>query len=87
MYVIPVYGCGEKRVAKTPKGCLRYLNRIQNSVFEGDLTKVKLKEPKLKVGKIMDRAEDSVILFASRRDKWPEKEIPGRERGRIDNFL
>jgi CRISPR-associated protein Cas2 len=87
MYVILVYDCGEKRVAKMLKLCRRYLNWIQNSVFEGDLTEVKLKELKLKVEKIMDRAEDSVILFTSRQDKWLEKEILGRERGSIDNFL
>ena len=41
MYVIVVYDIGEKRVAKMLKLCRQYLNWIQNSVFEGEITKVK----------------------------------------------
>jgi CRISPR-associated protein Cas2 len=44
MYVILVYDMDQKRVGKMLKLCRRYLNWIQNSVFEGELTEVKLKE-------------------------------------------
>ena len=44
MYVILVYDVGEKRVGKMLKLCRRYLNWIQNSVFEGEISEVKLKE-------------------------------------------
>jgi CRISPR-associated protein Cas2 len=44
MYVILVYDVNEKRVAKMLKLCRRYLNWIQNSVFEGEISEVKLKE-------------------------------------------
>lgn len=44
MYVVLVYDMGEKRVGKMLKLCRRYLNWIQNSVFEGEITEVKLKE-------------------------------------------
>ena len=44
MYVILVYDIGEKRVGKILKLCRKYLNWIQNSVFEGEITDVKLKE-------------------------------------------
>jgi CRISPR-associated protein Cas2 len=37
MYVILVYDMGEKRVSKMMKHCRKYLNWIQNSVFEGKL--------------------------------------------------
>lgn len=43
MYVILVYDIDAKRVGKMLKLCRRYLNWIQNSVFEGELTDVKLK--------------------------------------------
>jgi CRISPR-associated protein Cas2 len=87
MYVILVYDCCEKRVAKMLKLCRQYLNWIQNSVFEGELTEVKLKELKLRAGDIMDKTEDSLILFTSRQNNWLAKEIIGKERGSIDNFL
>jgi CRISPR-associated protein Cas2 len=87
MYIILVYDCGEKRVVKMLKLCRRYLNWIQNSVFEGEITEVKLKELKAKAAEFMDKTEDSLIVFKSRQNSWLEKEILGKERGSIDNFL
>lgn len=87
MYVILVYDCGEKRVGKMLKLCRKYLNWIQNSVFEGDITEVKLEELKIKAKKIMKEEEDSLIVFLSRNERWLEKEIIGKERSSIDNFL
>ena len=87
MYVILVYDCGEKRVAKMLKLCRKYLSWIQNSVFEGELSDVKLKELQLKAKSIMKENEDSLIIFKSRNEKWLYKEIIGKERSSIDNFL
>ena len=69
------------------KLCRKYLSWIQNSVFEGDITEVKLKELKIKAQNIMDEEEDSLIIFSSRNEKWLDKEIIGKERSSIDNFL
>ena len=69
------------------KLCRRYLNWIQNSVFEGEISEVKLKELKAKASEILDREEDSLIIFTSRQSNWLEKEIIGKEKGQIDNFL
>ena len=44
MYIILVYDCGEKRVGKMLKLCRQYLNWIQNSVFEGELSDAQLLE-------------------------------------------
>ncbi|MDF7822032.1 CRISPR-associated endonuclease Cas2 [Runella sp. MFBS21] len=87
MYVILVYDIGEKRVAKMLKHCRKYLNWIQNSVFEGEITEVKLKEMLMGARAIMNEEQDSVILFKSRNERWLDKEIIGVERSNIDNFL
>lgn len=87
MYVILVYDIDVKRVAKILKLCRKYLNWIQNSVFEGELTEVKLKELKGKIKSIIDSEKDSVIIFISRNERWLEKEIVGKERSSIDKFL
>ena len=87
MYIILVYDCGEKRVAKMLKLCRKYLNWIQNSVFEGDISEVKLKELTLRAKEIMDTDEDSLIIFSSRNEKWLNKEIIGKERASTDVFL
>ena len=87
MYVILVYDMGEKRVAKMLKLCRKYLNWIQNSVFEGEISEVRLKELTLKAEEMMDLETDSLIIFSSRTEKFLNKQIIGKERSSIDNFL
>ena len=87
MYCILVYDVGEKRVGKMLKLCRRYLNWIQNSVFEGEITEVKLNELKHEAKQIMDVGTDSLIIFTSRQQQWLEKQIVGKERNSLDNFL
>ena len=87
MYCILVYDINEKRVGKMLKLCRRYLNWIQNSVFEGEITEVKLKELQNEAGKIMNAETDSIIIFTSRGEKWLDKQILGREKNDLDTFL
>lgn len=87
MYVIVVYDVNAKRIAKMLKLSRRYLNWIQNSVFEGNITMVKLKEYKLKARKIMNMEEDSLIIFQSRHEDWLDKEIIGIDKNPLDIIL
>lgn len=87
MYVILVYDISEKRVGKMLKLCRRYLNWIQNSVFEGEITSVKLKEFELEAKKLMNKEVDSIIIFKSRQEKWLEKQVIGKEKNNLDVLL
>lgn len=87
MYVIAVYDINEKRVARMLKLCRRYLNWIQNSVFEGEITDLGLKELIHEAREVMDEREDSFIVFSSRDERWLTKTIVGKERAEVDNFL
>lgn len=87
MYIIAVYDVNTKRTAKMLKLCRRYLNWIQNSVFEGEITLAKFEELKIAANKIIEPGEDSFIVFKTRQEKWLDKEIIGKERSKIDNFL
>jgi len=87
MYVILVYDVNQKRVGKMLKLCRRYLSWIQNSVFEGEITEVKLKELTIRARKIMNEDEDSLIIFKSRDEKWLEKQIIGNEKNPLDTIL
>jgi CRISPR-associated protein Cas2 len=87
MYVIVVYDIGEKRVGKMLKLCRRYLHWIQNSVFEGEITEVKLRELVHHARKFMVLQEDSLIIFRSREERWLEKDIIGKEKNNLDTFL
>ena len=87
MYIILVYDIGEKRVGKMLKLCRQYLNWIQNSVFEGEITPVKLKELQARAKLIIDTETDSILVFKSREEKWLEKEVMGAEKNKLDNIL
>lgn len=87
MYVILVYDIGEKRVGKMLKLCRKYLNWIQNSVFEGEISDVKLKELTMSAKSIMDISVDSMIIFSNRTGYYMDKKIVGKERMKLDNFL
>lgn len=87
MYVILVYDVGEKRVGKMLKLCRRYLNWIQNSVFEGEISEVKLKELTILAKRMMNLEKDSLIIFSSRTEKFLDKQIIGKELSSTNNYL
>ncbi len=87
MYTILVYDVGQKRVAKMLKLCRKYLNWIQNSVFEGEITEVKLRELILKAREFIDDETDSIIIFKSRDERWLEKQIVGNEKNRLTTII
>lgn len=87
MYVILVYDIEQKRVGKMLKLCRQYLNWIQNSVFEGELTEVKLKELIFKATLIMNIEKDSIIIFESRQEIWLNKQVIGREKNELDSII
>ncbi len=87
MYIIAVYDIGEKRVGKMLKLMRRYLNWIQNSVFEGEITEVKLKQLILEAEAIMEKDYDSLIFFKTRQEKWLDKQVVGKERSSLSAFL
>ncbi len=87
MYVILVYDMETTRVVKMLKLCRKYLNWIQNSVFEGEITEVKLKELIYKARQIMDEEKDSIIIFKSRDEKWLQKQVIGFEKNELGNIL
>ena len=82
MYVILVYDFGERRVSKMLKLCRKYLNWVQNSVFE-----LQLKQLEASAKDFMDPDEDSIIIFSSRSQMFMDKRIIGVERNTTDNFL
>lgn len=76
-----------KRTSKMLKLCRKYLNWIQNSVFEGEITEAKLKELLSLAKKQMNLDSDSIILFKSRDQYWLDKEIIGQEKSSTDIFI
>ena len=63
------------------------MSHIQNSVFEGELSKPQLMKLQKELEPYIDETLDSVILFKSRQEKWLDKEFWGRTEDRTDFML
>lgn len=84
MYIVLVYDVsqaenGARRWSRIFKICKKYLTHIQNSVFEGELSKGQLAQLQKELKKYIDKELDSVIIFKSRQEKWLDKEFWGRK--------
>ncbi len=87
MFVILVYDVNVSRVAKALKTCRRYLNWVQNSVFEGEITKAQMAALKQDLKKVLDLKEDSVLIYQFRSTKYFSRETMGVERNELTQFL
>ena len=84
MYIILTYDIsiednGAKILRNVFKICKKYLTHIQNSVFEGELSKGQLAQLQKELKEYIDKELDSVIIFKSRQEKWLDKEFWGKE--------
>ena len=76
MYILVTYDVdttnklGQRRLHRVAKACLDYGQRVQNSVFECELTVVQLCLLKDRIKEIIDKSLDSVrIYYLNRNDK------------------
>ncbi len=80
MFVILVYDVEEKRVTKVLKKCREYLFWVQNSVFEGELTEMRLRQLKRELEHIIEKDKDSVIIYRFESLKYSSREVLGKEK-------
>ena len=87
MYIILVYDIEATRVAKVGKYLRQHLNWIQNSVFEGQLTKAQLARVKSGLAALTDPEYDSIIIYQLRDARWVNKEVIGVDKNPATNLL
>ncbi|NIM17000.1 MAG: CRISPR-associated endonuclease Cas2 [Candidatus Aminicenantes bacterium] len=93
MYVILVYDIsikdhiGSRTMRNVFKKCKEYLNHIQNSVFEGELTEGQVMELKYELKDLIREDKDSIIFFTSKEEKWLNKDILGLNKNEFSNLL
>ncbi len=87
MFVIMVYDIAEERVAKVLKIARKYLNWVQNSVLEGELTRAQLERLKAELHSVIDRDVDSIIFYKFRTKSYFQREVMGIEKAGGENFL
>ncbi len=75
------------RVNRVKKFLRKHLNWVQNSVFEGELTKADFEEVKLGLNEIIDREEDMVVFYILRSEKALKKEVLGFDKSKIDEII
>ena len=80
MYVIVVYDVSVDRVSKVCNFLRRYLNRVQNSVFEGELTDKQFAEIEQWLKKNTKRDEDSIRFYSFRTQEQVKLIIMGVEK-------
>jgi len=87
MFVILIYDVEAHRTTKLLKLCRRYLNWVQNSCFEGNLSETQLKQLCSEAKKLMDLQKDSLLIYTLPYGTAMKKQVIGYERNPIDNFL
>jgi CRISPR-associated protein Cas2 len=86
-YVIVVYDMGVERLDNVRKYLRQYLDWIQNSVFEGSVTKATLREIENGLKGLIDPELDSIIIFVLRDEKFLERRYIGEPKVELTNIL
>ncbi len=87
MFVLMVYDAGVKRVGPILKTARRYLNWVQNSVLEGEITQGDLKALKRDLASVINPEYDSVLFYVWRTEHYASREALGVERAVRSNFV
>jgi len=87
MYVIIAYDVAVERLDAVRKTLKQYLNWVQNSAFEGELTEGKLEELTMRIRDVIDEKVDSVICYTLSNPKWLKKRVIGIEKGEVTHVV
>ena len=85
MYIIVTYDVdttdksGQRRLRRVAKACLDYGQRVQNSVFECELTEVQFCILKERINEIIDHSLDSIRFYHLNRSENRRVEVMGVE--------
>ena len=63
MYLIVVYDIAVERIDRVRQFLKQYLNWVQNSAFEGELTEGEYEKIKIGLKRLIEEKEDSICLL------------------------
>jgi len=87
MYCIIVYDISGDVVVKVCHFLRRYMNWIQNSVFEGELTKSQLYEIKTRLKTMINTETDSLLIYTVNSQKELSREQIGTPKRGTDRII
>ena len=85
MYILVTYDVdttdksGQRRLRRVAQACLDYGQRVQNSVFECELTEVQFCILKERIDEIIDHSLDSIRFYHLNRSENRRVEVMGVE--------
>ena len=85
MYILVTYDVdtstkdGERRLRRVAKACVDYGQRVQNSVFECDVTEVQFCLLKDRLRQIIDSSLDSIRIYHLNKNENRRTEVLGLE--------
>jgi len=87
MYIILAYDVNIDRINVVRKILRKYLNWVQNSVFEGPITEANYERLVNEIKGCINEDEDSILIYKL-RDKWfVKRDIIGLEKSTISNII
>ena len=87
MYIIVAYDIQIERIDCVRKYLKRYLNWIQNSLLEGEVTKSELEEIKNNLTKLTDREKDHIVIYELRSNDLFIRESIGKAKLDTSNII
>lgn len=78
---------GQKVLRNVYKICKKYMYHIQNSTFEGELSRAQIVKLRYELDEYIRKDKDSIIIFKSRNERWLDKEFWGLEDDKTSNFF
>lgn len=88
VFYIAVYDItSQKRLTKVLKTFRKYMNWVQNSAFEGNLTAKQYQMLKKELESIINKDVDSIIFYHAEEQKHIGKKILGIQKNDITQFF
>ena len=87
MYLILVYDADPKRGVKLLKYLRKKLNWVQNSVFEGEITKSSFMQLQKDLEKIIDKENDSIIYYVFDSRNYLERGTIGLKKASMEFII
>lgn len=87
LYVIIVYDVNVKRVNRMKKFLREYLHWVQNSVFEGELSKAEFRRLKIQIKQIIDEKHDTVKVYSVRSERFLDREELGKSKVDLSGII
>lgn len=80
MFVILYYDVNQKRCSKMLKIGRKYLQWVQNSVFEGKITRANFEKMKTEMKNVVKKEDgDSLVIYRFRKMKYYKREVIGQD--------